>query len=273
MQAWGGPAAPVPYKWLTLDVETVDGRPEDAERLMRVQWAPNPDWKPETIGNRYLAALAKKKEKLALIDEAPLACVAIRSDSELRCLHAMYAHEPRLKHGGLIQGFSDRREMLVAFRTLLETRLGPDAPLVGHNILHFDLRKIRWQFLKEGLRLPRQLVTREQPVFDMMVEYGRRFSTNGGDIMVGLADVLEAFGLPTHKGIADGADVPQLYRQGEFDLIVEYCMLDVIAEADLFVRMNGGVNDEERPANPLPRPKALAPTPATATTAANGGAS
>ena len=56
-----------PLGWLALDIETAGGRPEDAEAWMRRQWAPSDKWKPETIGTRYLEMLAKKRERLALL--------------------------------------------------------------------------------------------------------------------------------------------------------------------------------------------------------------
>lgn len=228
---------PPTYYWLCLDIETADGRPEEAERWARMEWAPNPNLKPDTIGRKYLEALDKKKERLALMDESPIIVVSLRSDSELRCLHCMGEQAPNMVHGGLVEGFADGRTMLIALRTLLDARCTPDTVLVGHNLIGFDMRKLRWAYLKAGLRFPCAL-SPDQPVCDTMLEYGRRFSLNR-DVFISLDDLLETLGMESHKGVISGAQVPDLYRAGQRDLLVQYAMLDAITESEVFLRMTG----------------------------------
>lgn len=230
-----------PYEYLVLDIETANGRPEDAEREMRTLWAPNPTWKPETIGKRYLEAAEKRQERLALIDSAPIVCVSLKSGSELRCLHALREEAPRGMAGGLVEGFASPRAMLLALRALLEARLPLDAPLVGHNIAGFDLRKLRWAYLHHGLRLPVSL-TADQAVFDCMREYGRRFSLKDSPY-IQLAVLLEEFGIANHKSAMTGAEVPALVEAGEVDTLVQYALLDVLAEEEVFLRMTGQGDD------------------------------
>lgn len=235
----GRPAAPTPYGYCVLDIETGNGRPEGAEHWMRVNWSPSPNWKAETIGKRYLEALERKRERMALLETAPIICVALKSDTELRCLHAMGAHDPRVvEGGGLVEGFGDMAGMLLALRCLLDAMMEPEAPLVGHNIRGFDLPRLRLAYLRNGLRLPVCLAQQNQATFDTMLEYGRRFG-GGRDAFVSLDDVLEAFGLESHKGLIDGKDVPTLHAAGQAATIVRYAMLDVLAEAEVFERMTG----------------------------------
>lgn len=240
------------YEWLAIDIETSNGRPDDAERAMRA-WQPAARWKPETIGARYLDALAAKREKLALLNGAPIVCVALRSETELRCLHSMRAEPPKVLGGGLVEGFATQREMLIALRAVLEARVGPDTVIVGHNIIGFDLRKLRWAYLRERVRMPGALVDKDQPVYDSMVEYGRRFSMEKSELFVGLDALLEEWGIPTHKATVDGSMVPQLHAAGQYDSIVGYCLLDVLAESDVFLRMTGrAADDQPPPTNALP---------------------
>lgn len=225
--------------WVAFDIETTNGRPEDAEAWARNLWSPDRRWKAETIGSRYLEVVSKKEERLALLDAAPIVCISVRTEFELWCLHAMEAHEPRSVHGGVVAGYATEGDMLVAFRTLLDSRVpGPDVPLVGHNILGFDLRKLRWRYLKQNLRLPVALAAKEQAVYDTMVEYGRRFSTDR-DLFISLSGVLEALGVDSHKDLVDGSTVPDLYEAKQYDTIIRYALLDVLAEADLYLRMTG----------------------------------
>ncbi len=234
---------PAPYGYLALDIETADGRPDDAERTVALAYRPDSltrgTWKPETAGNRIAEAFKARLDKLALLDEAPIVVISLRSDTELRALHTCNAHEPRMIHGGLVEGFTDATAMLIALRNLLDARMTPDTPLVGHNITHFDLRKLRWAYARHGVRPPAALLDRGQAVYDTMTEYGRRFSVAKGECFIALADLLEEFGIPNHKTTADGAMAPQLYRTGQHDALIGYALLDVLAESELFLRMTG----------------------------------
>lgn len=232
------PTILAPYRYLVLDIETAGGRPEDAERWMRLQWSPNPSWKPETIGERYLKLLASKKEKLALLDASQIVCISLRSETETRCLHSCYKHPLLLLHGAGVEGFGSEADMLAAFRDLLETRCSTETVIAGHNILSFDLRRLRNAFVRDGVRLPAALLSRDQAIFDTMRAFCDRYSANT-EIMIGLADTLEAFGLESHKNLVSGAMVPELYASGQFDTLISYAILDVIAEAELYERMTG----------------------------------
>lgn len=235
-----------PYAYLTLDLETKGGRPEDAERAMRMHWKPASNWKPATIGERYLEMLAKKQERLALIDGSEVISVALRSDSEARVLHCLYEHAPNAASGAMIEGFKTQRDMLVALRVLLNTRVSHETHLVGHNIRDFDLPKLRMVYLREGLTLPLCLAADDQPLFDTMQVWGRRFSSNR-DCFVSVADVCEELGIDNHKDLVDGSQVDGLYAEGKFDTIIKYNLLDVLTEHEMFRRMTGQNDDAATP--------------------------
>jgi len=231
-------AGPQFYEWLALDIETTDGRPEHAERWMRMNWSPTPSWKDETIGKRYRELLEKKKQKLALLDESPIILVTLVSnENELRAIHCMYEHQPKNMFGALVEGFATQAEMLAALRNLLDAKVFNDTTIVGHNIKHFDLNKLRWANLRESLRLPVALQLK-MPIYDTMLEYGRRFSLNRNPY-IALDDVLELLEMDSHKKVMSGADVPDLYRAGKYDTIIQYGLLDVLDEAEVFLRMTG----------------------------------
>ena len=245
------------YTTLTLDIETAAGRPEDAERDMRINWSPSPNWKPETIGNRYLEMFEKKKDRLALIDGSRVISIALRGvtdlseihpgtgkTSETRCLHNLHAHPLRMNGSAGVEGFATEAEMLAALRTLLDATCAPDTTLVGHNIRGFDLPKMRMAYLRHGMNLPRVLAGR-QPEYDTMREWGFSFSATK-DPFVSVADVLEILGVEHHKHLVDGSQVEQLLADGKHDTIINYNLLDVIAEHDLFERMTGQSADAAR---------------------------
>jgi hypothetical protein len=234
-------AQTIVYDWLALDIETANGRPEDAERWARLYWSPSATWKDETIGRRWHEAIEKKTARLALLDSSPILCVSLRSAVELRCLHWLHRErgEPTLLHGAMVEGFEDESNMLVALRSLLDIHTADgETTIVGHNVRAFDLPRLRAAYVRAGLQLPAALARRDLQVYDTMVEYVRRFSIHG-QAMISLDDVLEVFGMESHKCTMSGAIVPELYDKGAFDTIIQYALLDVIAESDLFLRMAG----------------------------------
>lgn len=234
--------------WLALDIETGDGSPEAAYREFLQWFEPDARWKAETVGTRFLEARAARDEKLALCDSAPILCVALRTESELACLHAMYAHPPRIVGGAMVQGFATLREMLEELRSGFDARVGDDTVIVGHNILGFDLRKLRNAYLREKARMPAALARKDQPVFDTMDQYGRRFSIGKAarsEMFTTLDFLCTEWGLPSPKADGmTGAQVPVAHKAGRFDEIVAYCLRDVVAESNLFLRMTGQVVDD-----------------------------
>lgn len=251
-----------PYEHLCLDIETTNGDPTDAERWARLLWSPDSRWKPETIGIRYLDAIAKKKERLALIDTSPVITIGLKTEQDLRCLHCMMAHDPRPVAAGLVEGFATERQMLIALRNLIEAACDPETVLIGHNLKGFDLPKIRGRFVRHGLRLPWALASKDQPLYDTMSEYGR-FSLESAPF-ISAADLADCFGLASHKGIVEGAQVPELYAAGKHDEIICYCMLDVELEYQIFCRMTGQLGDA---ADVLPFPSSTAPAASQASAA------
>jgi len=220
-------------------VETADSRPEEVESELRRFWSPSASWKSETIGERYKQALTTKQEKAALCDSSPIISVGLKSETELRLVHAMGRHDPRPLGGGLIEGFDGVRPMLGALRDLLDTRIGETSTLVGHNFLKFDAPKLRHAFIEQGIRLPGCLAAKHQPTFDTMVE-ARRFSLQA-DLFISVDDLAGLLNVGTHKGTIDGAAIPELYAAHQVEAIISYNLLDVLAEEALFLRMTGAV--------------------------------
>lgn len=223
---------PPPY--VVIDLETVAGDPVEAEEWMRRAWSPNPTWKPATIGDRFLQAYEKKKEQLALLDSAPIISVAMKTPTDCRLIHHLPC-DPVFP-GIAIRRCADEREMLRDVAAHLAS-LAPETVLIGHNILHFDLPKLRQRMLRCGVPLPVALVDREQPVFDTMREWSR-FTLDDRQY-IGLSELLEICNIEDYKAILTGAAVPELYREGRYAEILAYATADVLAEWQLFLLMTG----------------------------------
>jgi len=232
------PPMPTPYRWLAIDIETIAGRPEEAEEWMRLHWAPDARLKPETLGRRFLDGIETKRQKLALLDGAHVIIVSTRSDTrEVRCLHTLHQHEPRQAHGALVESFPDQAGLLIALRGLLENLCTPETLIVGHNVRDFDLPKLRSAYIREGVRIPAPLASQDQQIFDTMRHYSRFTTTK--DPFLSLHDMLTMFGLDSHKAKVNGAMVGEMHTAGRFDELIEYAIRDVNAEAAVFELMTG----------------------------------
>jgi DNA polymerase III epsilon subunit-like protein len=136
-----------------------------------------------------------------------------------------------------VHGFADEASLLTALREFLNSRGGPDTILAGHNVAGFDLPRLRLAFLRYGLQLPAVLAD-EQPTFDTLKVFARRFYGDGAAFL-GLGEVCELVGIPNHKGVCNGADVPALVAAGRVDELVTYNFVDAVLQAELFLRLSG----------------------------------
>lgn len=230
--------------WVCIDIETKAGRPESAEEWMRRQWSPSPQWTPETIGKRFKEAYEKKLMKLALMDSAGIAVIALNTPTQRVILHCLpgsglptESPERSTDYATAVIGFTDEKAMLAYFRPLLLGLCDDGTELVGHNIRAFDLPRLRLAFLRAGLQLVCVLGP-NQPHFDTMKEFCRAFSIERSE-MIGLPEVLDKLGLPNHKELVDGSQIDELIAKGEYETILRYAALDVQAESEVFLRLTG----------------------------------
>lgn len=247
----------LPPEYVVLDIETIAGEPTEAEDWMRRAWSPNPNWKPATIGSRFLEVYEKKQEQLALLNSAPIITVALHTPADCRVIHWLPCEDSAIA-GVPAERCTDQAAMLARVAEYLRM-LSSETLIVGHNILRFDLPKLRYAMIRHGVSLPPCLVWREQPVYDTMREWSR-FTLDDRQY-VPLAELLEICGLPNHKQIAQGAMVPELYEQRQYKEIVAYAIADVISEWSLFLRMTGqSADDPARPNGPTPAAATAEPT-------------
>lgn len=233
-----------PPEYLVLDIETAAGEPTEAEAWMRTVWSPNPNWKPATIGERFLQALEQKKEQLALLDSSPIITVALKTPADLRVLHWLPVDAQEMA-GVLLERTPDQKALLERTAQYLAA-CSQETVLVGHNLLHFDLPKLRQGMLRHGVRLPTALVDRDHPVYDTMREWSR-FTLDDRQY-VSLAELAETMGLVEHKAIISGAMVPEMYAEGRWAELLAYAAADVLAQWQVFLRMTGQLESEA----PLP---------------------
>lgn len=224
-------------KWLCLDIETRGGRPEDAAQWVRDNWWPTETWTPETIGKRFKDAIEDTKKKLGLLDSAGIATVQLKTPERAMVIHCLTPQAPLMTANGVQVGFESELMMLLYLRTFLDTETEDATTLVGWNINGFDLRRLRFAYLRAGMNVPRALRVSAE-VYDMMDKYARYFSVDRNPF-VKLEVALEAFGMRNHKKDMDGSQVDTMIAAGRFDEVLKYAWEDVMQEAELFLRMTG----------------------------------
>lgn len=135
---------------------------------------------------------------------------------------------------------SDERELLTEFRSMLE-KLPPTTKLCAHNGKEFDFPYLSRRMLVNGLSLPSLLnlsgkKSWEIPHLDTleMWKFGDYKHYTSLDLLAAI------FHIPTSKGAMDGSMVNEVYyKQGDLSKIAEYCVGDVVAIAQLYLKMKG----------------------------------
>ena len=133
------------------------------------------------------------------------------------------------------------QEVLLAFKKLVEERFDQKKlAFVAHNGRDFDFPCLCRRLLINGLSLPKslQLLDKkpwEVPHHDTMQMW--RFGESRHYVSLELLSAI--FDIPSSKTDIDGSQVSQLYHEeGQLARIADYCAEDVIATAQVFLRMN-----------------------------------
>jgi len=257
-----------PDNYLVIDIET-GYAPDDAISGMVDDWQPPGNIKdPEKIQARRAEFEAEARVKSALTDAAPIIAVAIKGQVGLEqhglVLHAMgQCPMPALEAQGVkVVGATSEGLMLQMLSAVLGQLADNQTLLAGHNVLLFDLPKLRNRLIRNRAAIPVSLqpgdAIEHQPVYDTM-KHARYFSAEAGKAgnnpFFGFKRLEQVLGLsnPGHKGIMSGEDVPVKHAEamaalasGDAEkhaelatLIVAYNFQDVVQEEKAFRLMTG----------------------------------
>ena len=145
--------------------------------------------------------------------------------------------------------FADHEEkkLLADFKVMLE-KLDPSTKLCAHNGKEFDFPYMSRRMLVNGISLPSFLDFAgrrpwEIPHLDTMElwKFGDYKHYTSLDLLAAI------FNIPSSKGTMDGSMVNEVYyRDKELNKIAEYCVGDVVAIAQLYLKMKGMELIEEK---------------------------
>ncbi|GAB1446802.1 MAG: 3'-5' exonuclease [Cyclobacteriaceae bacterium] len=131
-------------------------------------------------------------------------------------------------------------QLLTGFKQLLE-KLGPTTRLCAHNGKEFDFPYISRRMLVNSIMLPEVLDLSGKKPWDIqhidtleLWKFGDYKHYTSLDLLAAL------FNIPTSKGVMDGSQVNQVYyKEGDLKKISVYCVGDVVAVAQLYLRLKG----------------------------------
>lgn len=134
----------------------------------------------------------------------------------------------------------DEKTLLLEFKAMLD-KADARTKLCAHNGKEFDFPFLSRRMLVNGISLPALLNLSgkkawEVPHLDTMEmwKFGDYKHYTSLDLLLAL------FNIPSSKGLMDGSKVNQVYyREKDLKKIAEYCVSDVVAVAQLFLRMKG----------------------------------
>lgn len=227
------------WSWVCLDIET-DAPPESEIQRELALWKPSGNArKEETIEKQRAEAETKIRERGALLDSAPVACIAlITALGNPWVLHTL--KPSRQPANCLESGFESEREMLVQLRAALNSQCTPDTTLIGFNLIGFDLPKLRFAFVRNSLKLPFCLSPQaDQPTCDVM-RLWRAYTTKDGPFF-SLTEVAQRLGLLDGPKAMSGAEVPRAIAEGRHAEILEYCADDARMTAAAWQRLTSQV--------------------------------
>jgi 3'-5' exonuclease len=134
----------------------------------------------------------------------------------------------------------DEKKLLLDFKNMLE-KMGPAVRLCAHNGKEFDFPYLCRRMLVNDLALPSVLNTAGKKPWEVnhldtmeMWKFGDFKHYTSLDLLLAI------FNIPSSKGVMDGSMVSKVYYQeGDLNKIAEYCVGDVVAIAQLYLKMKG----------------------------------
>jgi predicted 3'-5' exonuclease similar to PolB exonuclease domain len=238
--------------FLVLDIETGEASEQEIEAACRRYRPPSNIKDPFKIKDNVEAAHKKIREKSALLDAAPILCMSARAGQEGLIFNGMDAQLHQVPGFNVLSSGSEAA-MLTRIREYLDAATSPETVMVGFNILHFDLPKLRFAYLRHRLPLPKILLPHSadeaRPPVDLMRLFLKHFTSElAGDLFVTLDEVTDRLGLPQYKDRVSGSEIPAMAKAGRVQEVLAYSALDCLATwQSYFLMTNQGAPPEAQP--------------------------
>jgi predicted PolB exonuclease-like 3'-5' exonuclease len=137
---------------------------------------------------------------------------------------------------------TDERNLLINFKNLLQKFCKTSAhTLCGHNIKEFDVPYLCRRMIINKISLPKLLqIAGKKPWELSFVDTLDIWKFGDMKNYTSLKLLTTILGIPTPKDDIDGSMVAEVfYKENNLQRIVTYCQKDVVATAQIFLRLNG----------------------------------
>jgi hypothetical protein len=135
----------------------------------------------------------------------------------------------------------DEKQLLIDFSNLINKFcISKEQTLCGHNIKEFDIPYICRRILINELKLPLVFDISGKKSWEMnFIDTLELWKFGDYKNYTALKLLTAVFGIPTPKDDIDGSQVAMVYyKERDIDRIALYCQKDVVATAQVFLRMN-----------------------------------
>jgi len=134
----------------------------------------------------------------------------------------------------------DEKELLIQFSTMLEQSFSTvENNICGHNIKEFDVPYIARRMLINGLQIPKMLrLAGKKPWEINFIDTLDLWKFGDYKHYTSLKLLTHILGIPSPKDDIDGSMVARVYyEENNLDKIASYCEKDVLATAQLLLKM------------------------------------
>lgn len=223
-----------------LDIETVSSSPnfETLEPAMQALWEKK-------------STFLRRDEEYPL-DKLYFEKAAIYSEfGKIICISVGILYKDKSKNLNIrIKSIhsDDEKEVLNGFIDLLKEKLDEEKiQLCGHNAKEFDLPYLCRRMLINGISLPPYLqLSGKKPWEIKHLDTMEMWKFGDYKNFTSLALLAQIFNVPSPKDDIDGSDVNRVYyKEDGLERIAQYCNRDVLATAQVYLKMQGEALIEE----------------------------
>lgn len=225
-------------KILFLDIETVPSNGDFNELPKRLQEL----W--ETKVEKTRARMPDRYTEDQSIADIYMSDAAIFAEfGKVVCISVGYIYEVEGEAHFKLKSFynDDEAVLLNNFASLLNHWDKPDRTLCGHNIKEFDIPYIARRMLINGIQLPQILnIAGKKPWEVQFLDTLELWKFGDFKNFTSLNLLTAVFDIPTPKDDIDGSMVGKVYYEtGDLKRIATYCEKDVLATAQVFLKIKG----------------------------------
>lgn len=216
-----------------IDIETASAQPslEELEPTMQALWLKKA---------QFLTEQDEKDDPQFYFERAGIYAefgkvIAI----SVGILHYNEQKEPCLRVKGLKS--TNEKELLEYFVDLFQNYDQSKIQLCAHNGKEFDYPYLSRRMLINGIQLPFYLeLSGKKPWEVQHLDTLQMWKFGDWKSYTSLELLTQIFGIPSPKGDIDGSDVNRVfYEEQDLDRISHYCNQDVVATAQVYLKMKG----------------------------------